>query len=116
MRSARLRRGGREWLGRGGIRVNRSTASVDENGTTDNFTVVLTAQPGSDVVLTVSSADSGEATVSPAALTFTPDDWNEPQTVTVTGADDDRDDDIQYTDVTVSVDTRVLGPRIRRVG
>ena len=36
---------------------------VDESGTTDTFTVVLDAQPTSDVVLTITSDDTGEATV-----------------------------------------------------
>ena len=39
------------------------STSVDESGTTDTFTVVLTAQPTSDVVLTITSDDTGEATV-----------------------------------------------------
>ena len=38
---------------------------------TDIFTVVLDAQPTSDVVLTITSDDTGEATV-PASVTFTP--------------------------------------------
>ncbi len=78
--------------------------AVSESGTTDTFDVVLTAQPGSNVVLTVTSSDTGEATVSPAALTFTTSDWNTPQTVTVTGVDDLFDDGDQFTLITVSVD------------
>ena len=41
-----------------------------------------------DVVLNVTSGDTGEATVSPSTLTFTAANWNQPQTVTVTGVDD----------------------------
>ncbi len=78
--------------------------SVDESGTTDNFTVVLDRQPLSDVVLTVGSADTGEATVDTATLTFTPANWNAPQTVTVTGVNDDVDDGDQPTVITVAVD------------
>ena len=36
---------------------------VDESGTTDTFTVVLDAQPTSDVVIVLTSSDTGEATV-----------------------------------------------------
>ena len=43
---------------------------VDESGSTDIFTVVLNAEPTSDVVLTITSDDTGEATV-PASVTFT---------------------------------------------
>ena len=41
------------------------STSVSESGTTDTFTIVLNAQPTSNVVLTVTSGDTGEATVSP---------------------------------------------------
>lgn len=69
-----------------------------------SFTVVLTAQPATDVVLIVTSGDTGEAVVSPDVLTFTPANWNSLQMVTVTGVDDfDRDGD-QVTSLTVAVD------------
>ncbi|MBQ90161.1 MAG: hypothetical protein CL441_01885 [Acidimicrobiaceae bacterium] len=56
------------------------------------------------MVFTVASADTGEATVSPATLTFTTGDWNTPQTVTVTGVDDSIDDGNQDTTITIAVD------------
>ena len=74
-----------------------SATTVNESGTTDTFTVVLDAQPVSDVVLTVVSGDTGEATVTPASLTFTNGDWAAPQGVTVTGVDDALDDGNQNT-------------------
>ncbi|MEZ4818894.1 MAG: hypothetical protein R3A45_02980 [Bdellovibrionota bacterium] len=49
---------------------------------------MLDAQPSSDVVIDVSSADTGAATVSISALTFTSANWNTPQTITVTGVND----------------------------
>ncbi len=81
-----------------------SATTVNESGTTDTFTVVLDAQPVSDVVLTVVSGDTGEATVTPASLTFTNGDWAAPQGVTVTGVDDALDDGNQNTTITISVD------------
>ena len=75
---------------------------VDENGTTDTFTVVLTAEPLSNVILTLESTDTGEAIVT-ETLTFTPADWNTPQTVTVTGVDDPIIDKTQYPVVIVSI-------------
>ncbi len=98
-----------------GFTVNKNTASVAETGTTDTCAVVLTAQPDVDVVLAVTSGDTGEVTVSPAALTFTPANWNTPQTVTVQGVDDDWDDDIRYTTVTVSIDTVSTDPKFAAV-
>ena len=55
-----------------GFTVTQSggTTSVSETGSTDTFTVVLDAQPSSDVVIGVSSGDTGEATVSAASLTL----------------------------------------------
>ena len=80
------------------------STSVSETGTTDTFTVVLDAEPDSNVVILVSSADTGEATVNVASLTFTPIAWNAAQTVTVTGVDDNLVDGNQNTTITLSID------------
>ncbi|MDG2907500.1 MAG: SBBP repeat-containing protein [Acidimicrobiales bacterium] len=88
-----------------GVSVSKATVSVSEAGpTAEEFTVVLDAPPTSDVVLTVTSADTGEATVSPATLTFTNGNWDSAQTVTVTGVNDVVDDGDQETTITVAVD------------
>ena len=84
--------------------------TVDEGGTnqTETYTVVLTSQPTGDVIVDVASGDTSAATVSPAALTFTPANWNTPQTVTVTGVDDRVDnadtdeDDVGDRSVTIT--------------
>ena len=85
------------------IEETDAATEVDESGTTDIFTVVLDAQPTSDVVLTITSDDTGEATV-PASVTFTSANWDTPQTVTVTGADDDLVDGTITSTITVAVD------------
>ena len=64
------------------------TTAVTEGGATDSFTVVLTAQPATDVVFNVSSNDTTSATVSAATLTFTNGNWDTPQTITVTAPQD----------------------------
>jgi len=86
-----------------GVTLSGTTATVSETGTTGTFTVVLDAQPTSDVVISATSADTGEATVSPATLTFTNANWDTPQTVTITGVNDSLVDGNQTTNVTVSV-------------
>ena len=43
------------------------------------------------MIVDVASGDTSAATVSPAALTFTPANWETAQTVTVTGVDDKVD-------------------------
>ncbi|MDP6976557.1 MAG: hypothetical protein QF575_08335, partial [Acidimicrobiales bacterium] len=88
-----------------GFTLSTTTASVTEAGSTDTFTVVLDSEPTGTVVLTVASDDTGEATVSPATLTFTTGNWDTAQTVTVTGVDDDLDDGNQASTATVAVNT-----------
>jgi hypothetical protein len=88
-----------------GFTVSGGPLAVNEvaPGNTGSFTVVLDVQPGSDVVFDVTSGDEAEATVGPATLTFTPDNWSTPQGVTVTGVDDPNIDGDQLIQVTVSV-------------
>lgn len=72
-----------------------SGLATDEAETTDTFTVVLNSEPTADINIDLSSSDSSEASVSPASLTFTALNWDIAQTVTVTGVNDDVDDDPQ---------------------
>jgi hypothetical protein len=69
------------------IFVEPTTLTVNEQDTAA-FTVNLTVQPNASVTVTVASNDTGAASVSPASLTFTPDNYDQPQTVTVTGVND----------------------------
>ncbi|NOY85423.1 MAG: DUF1565 domain-containing protein, partial [Nitrospirae bacterium] len=72
-----------------GIRVeNQSGTATTENLGTVTFDVVLGTQPSKNVVIALKSSDEGEGTVSTDSLTFTPDNWNDAQDVTVTGVDD----------------------------
>ncbi len=78
-----------------------SGLTTTESGGTATFTVVLTSQPTANVTIPLSSSNTSEGTVSPASLVFTPANWATPQTVTVTGVNDDVDDgDILYSIVT----------------
>ena len=67
------------------VTASGGSTTVAETGSTDTFTVVLDVQPASDVVISVSSGDTGEVTVSPATLTFTSTNWDTAQTVTING-------------------------------
>lgn len=85
-----------------------SGLTTTEAGGTATFTVVLNSLPTADVTISLTSTDETEGTVDPAELTFTTADWNVPQTVTVTGANDDAADgpiDYQINMVTASSDT-----------
>lgn len=71
---------------------------TDESEQTDSFDVVLTGQPSADVVIHLQSGDLSEVIISDSVLTFTNSTWNQPQTVTVTGVNDDiNDGDVSYT-------------------
>jgi len=87
----------------GSITVSPTSVTVAESGTTATFTVVLGALPASDVVLSLTASDTGEATIDKSTLTFTGGNWNTPQTVTVTGISDDAVDGDQNSTITISV-------------
>jgi hypothetical protein len=80
--------GGDEPTGEAGIELSRTSLNVAEGGATDSVDVVLTRKPTADV--TVQLGSDGGVSISASSLTFTPQNWNQPQTVTVT-ADDDAD-------------------------
>jgi gliding motility-associated-like protein len=82
-----------------GITVSAISGDTDESGTTATFTVVLDSEPIADVTISLISDDLSEGTISDAILTFTSGNWDTPQTVTVTGVNDDIDDDDQIYDV-----------------
>jgi predicted extracellular nuclease len=63
------------------------STNVTEDGATDTYTIVLNTQPTADVIVTI--IPDSQTTTSITALTFTPDNWNISQTVTVTAVDDD---------------------------
>jgi hypothetical protein len=81
-----------------GITVTPTAGLVTtESAGKATFKVKLNTQPTANVTVSLASSDTSEGTVSPAALTFTPSNWNTTQTVTVTGVDDfDIDGDILY--------------------
>lgn len=82
-----------------GITVTPSAnLMTSENGSLAQFTVELDAKPTADVTIGVASSDTTEGTVDVSSLTFTPENWNVPQVVTVIGQDDaEADGQIAYT-------------------
>jgi hypothetical protein len=77
-----------------GVTVTPTTGTTSEAATTFEFTVVLNTAPTADVVMGVVSSDATmhEGVVDKTSLTFTPTNWNTPQTVRVTGVDDTQAD------------------------
>ena len=67
------------------VSVTALTIPEGEEGT---YTVVLDTEPAADVTVAIQVPENAEVSVAPAALTFTADNWNTPQTVAVTAAHD----------------------------
>ena len=76
-----------------GVAVSPTSLTVGE-GDMGTYTVKLNTLPTGDVTVAIGS-DNMDVSVSPSSLTFTVDNWNTEQTVTVTAAEDaDAADDM----------------------
>ena len=94
------------------IRETAGGTTVSDSGQTDTIDVRLSKQPASDVVLNVVSNDTTEVTVSTPKLIFTASNWDQIQTVTVSGVFDLIGDGDQVSNVVFSVDTAVSDPAL----
>ena len=81
------------------LRERTGNLGVIEGGSED-YTLVLASQPTGEVTVTITVPDPEEedvnphgATVAPMELTFTRDDWDDAQTVTVSVEEDANADD-----------------------
>lgn len=87
-----------------GFIISAISGNTWEDGTEATFTVRLSTQPVDDVTLSISSSNRNEGILAPATLTFTRENWNVDQTVTVTGVNDDLEDGTQsYTAILSAV-------------
>ena len=85
--------------------------TVTEGGLTDTFTAVLGNQPEGDVVVEFPGA-GGQARTD--TRTFTPSNWNVPQTYTVTAVDDDVDENTPQRDTLgMNITTTIQGYETR---
>ena len=79
------------------LTLSEDTLSVSE-GETNTYTIVPAAEPSWNFTITLESSDTESVTVSPPNATFTRGtngNWETPQTITVTGVqDDDEFDDV----------------------
>ena len=64
------------------------TLLTSEAGGSASFSVRLVQAPSADVVVTLASSDSGEGSLSSTQLVFTSGNWNQDQSVTLSGRDD----------------------------
>jgi len=90
----------------GVIYTPNSTLSTSENTTSTTVTIMLESAPSSAISISLSSSDETEGTISPSVVSFTAENWNVPQTITITGVDDDIvDGDQTYTIITGEIIT-----------
>ena len=85
----------------GSVTTSLSAITVAE-GATANFTVALGATPTASVTVTPSVSDASEVRFSPATLTFTVDNWNVAQPLTVAGVFDTVTDGTQTSTLTLT--------------
>ncbi len=84
--------------------VSPSTIRLEE-GASGSYTVVLTTEPAADVTVSIAAPQGSDVSVDSVSLTFTPQDWNTVQTVTLT-AQEDAD---AISDPAVSIEHRASG-------
>lgn len=94
------------------IRETGGSTTVSDSGQTDTIDVRLSTQPAADVVLNVVSNDVTEVALSTQQLVFTAANWDQIQTVTVSGVFDLIGDGDQVTNVVFSVDTAASDPSL----
>ena len=71
-----------------GVGVSPGVMTLPE-GASATYTLVLESEPTQSVTLTPTLSGSRDLTFEPSSLTFTPDDWDTPRTMTVTATEDD---------------------------
>ena len=77
-----------------GVSITPTELTIAEGGS-DAYQVALTSQPAHDVTVTISYSGDQDVSIDDQELTFTGSDWETPQTVTVSAAqDDDARDDV----------------------
>lgn len=68
------------------LEESNGNTQVTEAGKSDSYSVALSSQPSADVNITLTTDEQVNTDVS--SLTFTPDNWDQPQVITVTAVDD----------------------------
>ena len=84
-----------------GVTLSKTSLNIAEGGSGD-YSVVLTSEPTADVTIESRAPAGSDLTVNPSSLTFTSGDWDSPQTVAVSAADDN-----DFTDDTGTIRHRV---------
>jgi hypothetical protein len=87
------------------VTKSQPVLTTSENETSDSFSLSLARQPSTTVYVEITITDETEGRISgnspnntiEKTLVFGPDNWNNPQTISIVGIDDSEDDgNIQY--------------------
>ena len=99
-----------------GVTVSETALSIDEGGSA-SYTVVLDTQPTHSVTVTINDPSNTDVTADPASLTFTSEDWDDEQTVTVSAGEDAGADDetATVTHAAASTDAKYSGISVEDV-
>ena len=81
--------------GEPGIQIEEPTTSINNLGGSGTFTIKLNTHPFHQVTIPISVDNTSIATISPESVSFTPTNWSDTKTVTITGKTD-----VNYSDNT----------------
>ena len=81
---------------------------LSESATSTILSIKLNAQPNADVIISFTIPDPSEVGLNKAFLTFSTQNWDQPQTITLMGVDDYLFDGDISTSVFISVDPSTL--------
>ena len=81
---------------------------LSESPTSTILSIQLNAQPNDNVIVSFTIPDPSEVGLNKAFLTFTPQNWNQPQTIALVGVDDNLLDGDVSTNIFISVDPSTL--------
>ncbi len=70
--------------------------STSESGTSDYFEVLLQSRPEASVLIPLRTSQPNEISINPEAIIIQPENWDQPQQVTIQGLDDERLDGSQF--------------------
>ena len=94
-----------------GVTISPGFLEVEEGGT-NQYTVVLDSEPASNATVAIDSYNLGGrngVTYNPSSLVFTRDNWDTPQSITVTALQDDDDHSLLFgLSHWVTVDERIF--------
>jgi|GEM_PF-1001245 len=77
-----------------GVSVSKINIAVTEDGVNDSYTLALQSRPTDDVTVSFASENS-RVGFSPSAVTFTSQNWDSPQTVTISAVNDNNTQSVE---------------------